>query len=56
MDQDIQSIYEEAGLEIELNHKVGTNHQYLIEEAIMNIAALNVINSKSTEEILGNSP
>lgn len=55
MDLDIQSIYEEAKLEIDLNHEVGKNHQYLCEEAIMNLAALKQLTDSDTEKILGNS-
>ena len=54
-DPDIIAIYEEAMKEIELNHQVGKNHQYLVEEAIMNIAALKALETKDADiETLGN--
>ena len=52
MDQEIKDIYDAANLEIKLNHKVGVNHQFRVEEAILNLAALTSL--KPIEETLGN--
>ena len=59
MDQEyldaLEAIKREGDIQIDLNHKIGVNHQFLVEEAIGNIAALKVLNNR-TEEQLGNLP
>jgi len=52
MDEQLKEIFDAAELEIKLNHQVGENHQSLIEESILNIAALKSL--KLDEELLGN--
>ena len=47
---DIQEIWSEAQLEIEVNHQVGKNHQFLVEETIGNLAALKALSS--SDEVL----
>uniref|UniRef100_A0A6M3K5T5 Uncharacterized protein n=1 Tax=viral metagenome TaxID=1070528 RepID=A0A6M3K5T5_9ZZZZ len=52
MDEQLKEIFDAAELEVKLNHQVGTNHQELIEETIMNLAALKALSLDN--KLLGN--
>ena len=53
MSDDVEQIWKEAMLAIEVNHQVGKNFQSLVEETIGNIAALRAL-STSDEELIKN--
>ena len=50
---ELEMIRKEGEIMLDLNKKMGDNHQYLVEESIMNLAAIKAINADIEKE-LGN--
>ena len=55
MSEEIEDVWKMSGLELDSIHKMGTDHQLLVEQTIGNLAALKLLDEQPLEQEVKNS-